>query len=215
MVNSDLALLHPTMRQGVLSMNSMLAAAKIPLKLYEGWREPARQAELYVKTRVPGKGKMGPPHVTFSKPWVGRHQYGLAADYVFWVNGKWTWVEPEKGMWDEFDRLDTSCGLESVKFERPHVQLANIKLSDLVAGRYPDGGDASWSDNLTASIKAWGSKPYHVDIGGVGFDWPSAPPAPVVSDTHTEEPGRVWEVPAGYYYDEERGMCLIASPLES
>ena len=202
--NRDPLLLHPTMRAAVRELAQLLAEADIPLRLYEGWRGPDRQAELYLQGRAPGHGTPG-VHVTQSMPWIGRHQYGLASDFVFWVNG-WTWVEPEHGMWDEYDKLAPKAGLVSVPFERPHVQLAGVALSDLLLGKYPDGGDLSWRNNFVAAVATW--KPRTEG----GFTWRSAPPLPP-DTSHVDEltaEGRAWAVPPGYVFDEERGMCLIS-----
>jgi hypothetical protein len=35
-------------------------------------------------------------------------------------------------------------GLESLSFERPHLQWAKARLADLQSGIYPAGGDATW-----------------------------------------------------------------------
>jgi hypothetical protein len=52
------------------------------------------------------------------------------------------------------------------------LQLAGISRADLLAGRFPAGGDDSWSENLYSAIVAWGDKPRTV----LGIVHPGAPP---------------------------------------
>jgi peptidoglycan L-alanyl-D-glutamate endopeptidase CwlK len=209
------------MRDARRALAADLSAAGIPLQPFEGWRPAQRQADLYIQDRVPSWKGNPNVHVTFSRPWIGRHVYGLADDWVYLVNGNWTWTEPEKGMWDEFDKRAEAVGLESVKFERPHVQLAGIKLSDLLAGKYPDGGDSSWANNLAHEVNTWGRSPKIVVVEGVEFKWMGAPPVPATNvmappvpaavpttDPHVLSPGRAWEVPPDYLFDEEQAMCV-------
>jgi peptidoglycan L-alanyl-D-glutamate endopeptidase CwlK len=206
--STDLDLLHPAMRSRVTALLSMLAGASIPLRVFEAWRGPDRQGELYMRGRVDGYGKPG-RHVTQSRPWEGRHQYGLAADFVFQIAGQWTWAEPRKGMWDKFDRLAREVDLESVSFERPHVQLAGVRVSDLLAGVFPPGGDAPWERNLRAAALAWGRDARLVH----GLTFPGAPPIADEADGDAEAEdldadGRVWTPPPGMVYDPERGICV-------
>lgn len=56
------------------------------------------------------------------------HNFGLAADYAFIINGKVTW----NGPWDAFGKIARECGLEWgggwTKFkDRPHVQMTRGK----------------------------------------------------------------------------------------
>lgn len=223
--NVDPLLLHPKQREACRGLANALGRESIPLAVFEGWRSPQRQADLYVQDRVPSwKGAKG-RHVTRSRPWVGRHSYGLACDYVFFLPGKgWTWKEPEKGMWDRFDKLARENGLESLEFERPHVQLAGIKLSDLRAGIYPAGGDTTWANNMRAAIAAWGPEPVLATVEGVAFDWPRAPKSPTIGlppvqekaptpDLYIHEPDRSWAVPDSYVYDEETAAMCLVSPV--
>ncbi len=105
----------------------------IPLSLYEGARSPARQAELYDVGRDPAKAHYGRT-VTRAKPYGSAHQYGLAVDLVFWVNGAWTWQEPRRGQWDRMQTLAHREGLVTLSFERPHLQLPAWNTGDLEPG---------------------------------------------------------------------------------
>ena len=197
---ADLALLHPEMRERSEDLESALRRSGIPLRRFETWRAPRRQAALFYRGRVPGHGKPG-KRVTFAKPWRSRHQYGLAEDWVFRIGRRWSWDEPERGQWESFTTLAQSCDLQTLNFERPHVQLPGIKVSDLIAGRYPEGGDDPWRLNLLAAIGAWGveSRKRH------GIDLPGAPVPPPDEDD-LDRPDAV--VPDGIRYDEELGLCV-------
>src|SRR5438093_661694 len=84
--NADLALLHPDFRNAVQLVLASLDTQKIPFALFEGYRYPERQADLY------GQGRTSPGKiVTYAPPWRSYHQYGLAVDLVLNVDGKWSW----------------------------------------------------------------------------------------------------------------------------
>lgn len=198
---------HPLLRERSFELGSLLRREGIPLRRFETMRAPERQAALYYRGRLPRHGEPGKV-VTFALPWLSRHQYGLAEDWVFRVNAAWTWNEPEAGMWDRFDELAASVGLESLEFERPHVQLAGIKTSDLRRGVYPEGGDATWMAALEEAVLRWGPQPR---MSRIGKAFPGAPPPPeALDDADTERP--VIEAPEGLIYDDERGMCVLATP---
>jgi hypothetical protein len=168
MRDSDWRHLHPAFRVHVEELATV--AAPLGLRPYEGGRTPTRQVELYARGRTIGeRGKT----VTRAKAWESFHQYGFAEDFVFFVDGKWTWVEPEKGAWAEFQRLARGAGLRTLSFEIPHVELP-ISLADLQAGRYPMGGDAFWEEWIETQIEAWGHEPQ--DFAGIIH--PAAPPMP-------------------------------------
>ena len=83
-----------------------------------GYRSVESQNQLYAKGRTaPGS------IVTNARGGYSWHNFGLAADYAFVINGKVTW----NGPWDMFGKIAQQCGLEwggswkSFK-DRPHVQ---------------------------------------------------------------------------------------------
>jgi peptidoglycan LD-endopeptidase CwlK len=168
--NNDPALLHPRLRAAMSALLSDLASERIPLRLFEGWRSPERQAALFGQGRVAGMGKPG-KHVTRARAWGSFHQYGLAADLVFWVNDGYSWKEPAPGMWKRYHQLARKQRLEPLSFEMPHVQLEDIAIDDLRAGRYPPMGDDSWAANLDGAILAWGTTDRKVH----GLAHPGAP----------------------------------------
>lgn len=170
--DNDPSHLHPLLRNFLHELDGELAAAGIPLALYEGARSPFRQVELYAKGR--GVGEPGKT-VTRARAWTSFHQFGMAVDYVFWNGKTWTWEESKPGMWAEYNRIARGIGLRPLSFERPHVELP-ISLSDLQAGRFPVGGDETWERWIEQEIERWGSQPR--DVAGIMH--PGAPPLPTL-----------------------------------
>lgn len=164
----DRSHLHPALREKCVALDSALAAKRIPLELYEGARSPFRQVELYARGR--GTGETGRT-VTRAKAWASLHQYGLAVDYVFRVDGAWSWDEPRVGMWEDYAGLAEAIGLRSLSFEKPHVELP-VALSSLQRGMYPVGGDDTWNAWLETMIEQWGG---HARTAG-GIIHPAPPP---------------------------------------
>jgi peptidoglycan L-alanyl-D-glutamate endopeptidase CwlK len=157
--------LHPQMRKAVLELEDALRLEGIPLRLYEGARSPWRQAELYAR----GRGGPGLT-VTKARAWESFHQYGMAADFVFWHDGVWDWNEPKEGLWHDYSRIADAVGLRSLSFERPHVELP-LRLVDLQRGIYP-AGDPSWLTWLETNVEQWGQRAKDI----AGLIHPAAPP---------------------------------------
>lgn len=173
MRDTDWRHLHPAFRAHA---EDLAAKARVlGLQMYEGARSPQRQAILYAKGRT-AEGKI----VTHAEPFESFHNYGLAADFVFVVNGRWTWEEPRKGLWAEFRRIVQGAGLRGLSFEIPHVELP-VSLADLKAGRYPVGGDGPWEDWFTAQIEGWAgwTPPAPVERPPLEY-WEGLPPSPFV-----------------------------------
>lgn len=109
-----------------------LAKAGIRVMLTQGHRSIDEQNKLYAKGRTaPGSV------VTNARGGYSWHNFGLAADYAFVINGKVTW----NGPWNVFGRIARECGLEWggawKKFiDRPHVQWTGGKtLSQMRAAQ--------------------------------------------------------------------------------
>lgn len=155
--NNDFNLLHPTVRTAVKNIEKNLQDLQIPFKVFEAFRSPQRQAELYAQGRTkPGK------IVTYAKPWYSYHQYGLAADFVLYEQGQWSWDDStpaKKKWWAKLHELGKKYGLARLDFETPHLQIAGTSTNALTEGVYPVNGDESWAENLTANIKSWHSLP--------------------------------------------------------
>lgn len=85
-VNRDLGLLAPFVKDKATSAIINAREAGYPVSIFEGFRTPYRQDLLYTQGRtMPGK------IVTNAKAWRSWHQYSLAVDVAFYMNGKWSW----------------------------------------------------------------------------------------------------------------------------
>jgi len=127
-----------------------LQSEGIPFRIFEAYRYPHRQADLYAQGRTKG-GSI----VTYAKPWSSYHQYGLAVDFVLFVDNDWSWnTSGSKGLWwKKLHEIGTAEGLMRLNFEVPHMQLAGTSSSALRQGIYPPNGDKSWSDNMKVAIQ--------------------------------------------------------------
>ncbi|GAB3930048.1 peptidoglycan-binding protein [Mucilaginibacter myungsuensis] len=140
--------LHPTVRAAVVKTYVQLQAEGIPFKVFEAFRHPERQSELYAQGRTkPGS------IVTYAKPWSSYHQYGLAVDLVLMLDGEWSWNTSgsKAAWWARMNQIGTQEGLMRLDFEVPHLQLAGTSSNALRQGVYPAGGDKSWYDNFMAA----------------------------------------------------------------
>lgn len=149
---SDFSALHPMVRKAVEATHKQLVAEGHPFEVYETYRTPKRQTFLFAQGRTrPGK------IITKAGPWSSYHQYGLAADFVLKINGNWSW--DDKGAraksWRRLHEIGRQNGLEPLSFELPHLQMAGLQVSQLRKGIYPSGGDATWAENLRATIIDW------------------------------------------------------------
>lgn len=149
-VDRDLSKLHPFMREQVNGVLAKLKDEQIPFEIFESYRTPKRQAHLYAQGRT-RQGKI----VTKANAWQSLHQYGVAVDFVLYLEGRWSWstagVHGE--WWSKLADIGTRMGLKSLSWEKPHLQLDGLRLSDLRAGSYPDGGDVDWVENLAEMIE--------------------------------------------------------------
>jgi peptidoglycan LD-endopeptidase CwlK len=158
--DADFANLHPSVRAAISKVIADLQSSNIPLFFFEGYRSPRRQHYLYQQGRAADGSIIDRKKiVTYTDSWRSYHQYGLAADFVFKINGKWVWEEPSPGLWDRFHAIGTRYGLAPLNFEKPHLQYIGTSSSALIQGRYPEGGDQSWVANLTAAIADWDGDP--------------------------------------------------------
>lgn len=115
--------LDPQFAKKLAVFEQMLAARGIKVIMTWGYRSVQEQDALYAMGRTkPGK------KVTNARGGYSWHNYGLAADYAFVIDGKVTWDGP----WDVFGQIAGQCGLEWgggwAKFtDRPHVQVTRGK----------------------------------------------------------------------------------------
>ncbi|GAA0852826.1 M15 family metallopeptidase [Aliiglaciecola litoralis] len=150
--DTELSHLHPVVREKIQTLISRFASEELPFRLFEGFRTPDRQHELYAQGRTKAGNK-----VTNAKAWSSYHQYGVAGDFVLYIDGKWSWDDKgkRKQYWKRLHELAREVGLEPLSWETPHLQLQGISLAQLQAGQYPQGGDESWSENMHAHIIKW------------------------------------------------------------
>lgn len=150
-ISRDPLKLHPIMRNAMTEVLRQCQAEALPFQLFEGYRYPQRQQNLYAQ----GRSKPG-RIVTYAQPWDSYHQYGLAGDFVLFIDGKWSWDTsgPFDHYWTRLVEIGQLYGLDPLEFEKPHLQVATLELSQLKAGSYPGGGDASWEANLQQALKS-------------------------------------------------------------
>lgn len=210
--NRDLASLHPNMRARVVRVMEAVEAEGLPLRVFEAWRAPERQRHLFEQGRTrPGAV------VTFARPWESYHQHGLAVDIVGHVDGKFTWELPD-ATWRRLHQIGAAHGLERLGFETPHLQLAGLRIAELMEGDWPDGGDASWHAMLGDAIGRWDGRPAAPPLdlavpprpslrgqsSAPALDW-FGTPSPDEAGWHNQFGGQEWR------YDKA-GVYLRADP---
>lgn len=114
-INRNISDLHPKMQGPVSSLADKLllgykaGITQTEFKLFEGFRDPSRQREL-LKAKTTKAG-----------PWQSAHQFGLAADFVAWVNGRWSWSTEHD--WNYLHECAEALGLGApIKWDLPHIQ---------------------------------------------------------------------------------------------
>jgi len=87
-------------REKVLKLINLFEENDLPFRMFEGFRSPQRQDYLYQQGRSrPGN------IITNARPWTSFHQYGLAADFVLFINNKWSWDTSSKINRDRWTKL--------------------------------------------------------------------------------------------------------------
>jgi len=88
-------------------------------------------------------------------------QYGLGVKLLPFGGGQWN-ENPGEATLARLAALASSVGLEVGGWgQKSTYKLPDVRIEELKAGHYPNGGDRSWSDNLNGNITAWGSKEPH------------------------------------------------------
>jgi peptidoglycan L-alanyl-D-glutamate endopeptidase CwlK len=115
------------------------------------------------------------------------HQYGLAVDMVLKIDGQWSW--DDKGVrakfWPRMHEIARQNGMTPIfnsrgqLIESPHIQLPGITVAQLMAGKYPDGGDEAWASRLTELIENWSGATKAPPKPQVEFERPSLDPSVV------------------------------------
>jgi hypothetical protein len=137
---ASLDLLRPAFARSLSELMSAVRVAGLPMEVFETIRAPLRQEELYARGRDAEKVDYGRT-CTAARAYESAHQFGLAADIVFRVNGEWTWEEPSTNMWIKFSKIvRLSTGLSQLHnrhgelIEQPHVQLAGFNYRNYEPG---------------------------------------------------------------------------------
>lgn len=154
-VNRDPKMLHPAFRNRALRTVARLNAEGIPFGIYEGMRGPWRQNHLYASGRT-RTGRI----LTPVQAWESLHQFGLAADFVLALEGRWSWDDDgaHAPMWDRLEAIGADEGLVSRPGERPHLQLADVAVADLRAGKLPPNTDPAWTAAFRWMVESWDGK---------------------------------------------------------
>jgi peptidoglycan L-alanyl-D-glutamate endopeptidase CwlK len=155
-VDSDLQHLHPLVRDKVRAVLGHLIEERIPISLYEGFRDPVHQEALYSRGRI----TKSPVISTDVGPWASLRQYGLAVTFGVYENGLWSWNYDDSKQVSWWGRLKTLAGkegLEMIAADPAAFQVSGIKVEDLLQGHYPPHGDEGWAHNLSEAIKNWSS----------------------------------------------------------
>jgi hypothetical protein len=185
--DTELAHLHPVVREKIFQLTQHLKAEQLPFRLFEGFRSPDRQRDLYAQGRTKPGSK-----VTNAQAWSSYHQYGVAGDFVLYENGRWSWDDKgeRKQWWKQLHVLARQVGLEPLSWETPHLQLVGISLSQLKNGQYPPDGDEDWADNLRSAIHQWRGSPAAPPEPAVIFDRPALDPSTVNDNREIFSPAR-------------------------
>lgn len=132
---SDGSLLDPQFRKRLDAVLDELHAKQIPLQVFETVRAPSRQEALYARGRDPNAVDFG-RKVTNARAYQSAHQYGLAADLVFLVDGKWSWEPPPRmaSAWSVYHTIAEAHGLKPLTFEKPHVEMRGFSWRDMDPG---------------------------------------------------------------------------------
>lgn len=115
--NVDFDRLHPKVRQPFellsLRLEDEWRAGNTPywIRPFEGFRDPDKQIELLREKR------------TKAGPWQSAHNYGLAVDFVPFIDGEYRWPRADHECWDFLRALCVNRGLiNSIDWDRPHVE---------------------------------------------------------------------------------------------
>ena len=113
-IDRDFENLAPFFAQKLRSAIGECQADGYPVALFEGMRSETRQNQLWAQGRA-ADGKI----ITYARGGQSWHNYGLAADLVGFINGRWDW----QLNYDKIEQIMVSHGFSSLKFERAHFQI--------------------------------------------------------------------------------------------
>jgi len=137
--NRDIKLLAPQFYAMVDAVLIDLKTQGLDASIYEGFRSLERQQYLWES----GRSRPG-PIVTNAKPGQSAHNWGLGADLVGKVDGKWTWDE-KKFDYKLLRKTYLKHGLQIVGFEYVHCEyIGKFKASELADYVRINGLQALW-----------------------------------------------------------------------
>jgi len=119
-----LDLLYPPFKTKMLEGIKIAHEAEIPVRIFETYRSRPRQGELWKRGRTKG-GNV----ITNAKPGESMHNYGLAADLVMYVDGRWTWEPTE--LYKKLGPIMESVGLRWYGRNRRFKELVHYQLAGL------------------------------------------------------------------------------------
>lgn len=138
-LNRDFDLLCPIVATRGLEAIRRANRDGYPIRMFEGWRHPKRQTELYAQSRTaPG------PWVTDSRAWESWHQYACAMDIVFYLNNEWVWEK--KAAYDKIAPYFVEQGFEWLnRKEMAHFQITGgLTVTEARAINFAEGLPGLW-----------------------------------------------------------------------
>jgi peptidoglycan L-alanyl-D-glutamate endopeptidase CwlK len=107
----------------------------IPIRIFETYRSRKRQNDLFAQGRT-AQGRI----ITNANAGDSMHQYGLAADLVMWIDGKWNWSATEH--YKKLVLIMESVGLRGgYKWgDYPHWELSDAPSIAELKKLYNNGG---------------------------------------------------------------------------
>jgi len=122
MDSKELLSLEPRFAKKVSLIISDMKAEGFDIGIHRGFRSVEEQDKIFAQGRT-ATGNI----VTKARGGLSWHNYALAADLVFKVDGKWSWAESHP--WAKIGELATKYRLEWGGVwrnpDRPHVQFTN------------------------------------------------------------------------------------------
>mgnify|MGYP000113432220 CR=1 FL=1 len=134
---TKIATLESSFKEKVIEWLRLMKQAGINPYIYEGYRTPERQDELYRQGRTT-KG----PKITNAAAWQSYHQYRFAFDWV--PLRKLEKPDMYEANWDNEKAYKTGqkvaepLGLKWISWETPHLQDARFTRYQDIQTTYPD-----------------------------------------------------------------------------
>lgn len=145
----DFGHLHPLLRHQLLEFFQETGRRKLAVFVTEGWRSEERQGWLYAS----GRSRSGPilthalPGQSYHNLLLAGRKCSAAVDVAVWDEDKpWPksleWQGSDKE-WQIVEAAADKAGLQTLSFERPHLQLP-FPLPELARGLHWPEGVTPW-----------------------------------------------------------------------